>query len=93
MQIKPQQPTLKNRRNATCPEYLSEFAKEVTPASGQPPAGLLRSVNAAPQWEQQQRGAENVSFGSSAAACHAGYLSCIAPPPPVDCQASSSFWW
>ena len=73
MQIKPQQPTLKSRRNATCPEYLSEFAKEVTPASNKPPAGLLKSVNVAPQWEQQQA-AEKVWLCSSGCACPAGSL-------------------
>ena len=77
MQIKPQQPTLKNRRNATCPEYLSEFAKDVTPASDQPPAGLLKSVKVAPQWDQQHQGADKVSLCSSAAARPAGSLSAL----------------
>lgn len=91
MQIKPQQPTLKNRRNATCPEYLSEFAKDVTPASGQPPAGLLKSVNVAPQWEQQQDGAETVRLCSSAAACHAESLSAL--PFLLTARSEGLFRW
>ena len=84
MQIKPQQPTLKSRRNATCPEYLSEFAKEVTTASNQPPAGLLKSVNVAPQWEQQQQAAEKVCLCSSGCGVSLRVPACIALL--ADCQ-------